>query len=75
MIFESVYYKLEKQLQDKRSEMTELIDVANNVYEERDNLQSKLANLIQTSEKEQNEFNTEIRAVQELIEKDDHMRN
>ena len=75
VIFESVYYKLEKQLQDKRSEMNELIDVANNVYEEKDKVQSQLANLKLTSEKEQNEFNAEISAVQELIEKDDHMRN
>ena len=55
--------------------MAEIIEVANTAYEERDKVQEKLATLISQSDKEQLEFNKEIKAVQELIEKDDIMQN
>ena len=74
-IFEGVYSKLERQLLSKRKEMAEIIEVANTAYEERDKVQEKLATLISQSDKEQLEFNKEIKAVQELIEKDDIMQN
>ena len=47
------------------------MEVAHTAYEERDKLQAKMANLIQQSEKEQLEFDQEIKAVQELISRDD----
>jgi uncharacterized coiled-coil DUF342 family protein len=71
VIFENVYSKLERQLGDKRKEMAEIIEVANTAYEERDKVQEKLATLISQSDKEQAEFNKEIKAVKDLIEKDD----
>jgi hypothetical protein len=71
VIFENVYSKLEKQLGSKRKDMAEIIEVANTAYEERDKVQEKLATMISQSDKEQAEFNKEIRAVQDLIDKDD----
>ena len=74
VIFENMYGKLETQLAKKRTELNDIIEVANNAYEDRDKLQAKMANLIQQSEKEQNEFDQEIKTVQDLISKDDHMK-
>ena len=71
VIFENVYSRLEKQLGAKRKEMAEIIEVANTAYEERDKVQEKLATMISQSDKEQAEFNKEIKAVQDLIDKDD----
>jgi hypothetical protein len=63
VIFENVYGKLDKQLNFKRKEMGEIIEVANTAYEDRDKVQEKLANMISQSDKEQDEFNKEIKAV------------
>lgn len=75
VIFENVYTKLENQLGDKRRDVANIIEVANSSYEERDKVQEKLATLISQSEKEQAEFTKEIKAVQDLIDKDDQMQN
>ena len=71
VIFENVYSRLDKQLVNKRKDMAEIIEVANTAYEERDKVQGKLATMISQSDKEQAEFNKEIKAVQDLIDKDD----
>ena len=71
VIFENVYSRLDKQLVNKRKDMAEIIEVANTAYEERDKVQEKLATMISQSDKEQTEFNKEIKAVQDLIDKDD----
>lgn len=73
VIFENVYAKLETQLGEKRRDVANIIEVANSSYEERDKVQEKLATLISQSEKEQAEFTKEIKAVQDLIDKDDQM--
>ena len=75
VIFENVYSNLESQMLEKRRDVSNIIEVANSSYEERDKVQEKLATLISQSEKEQAEFNKEIRAVQDLIDKDDQMQN
>lgn len=75
VIFENVYTKLENQLGGKRRDVANIIEVANSSYEERDKVQEKLATLISQSEKEQAEFTKEIKAVQDLIDKDDQMQN
>lgn len=75
VIFENVYSKLEKKLNSKRKEMAEIIEVANTAYEERDKVQEKLATMISQSDKEQAEFTKEIKAVQDLIDKDDQFQN
>ena len=71
VIFENVYSRLDKQLVNKRKDMAEIIEVANTAYQERDKVQEKLATMISQSDKEQAEFNKEIKAVQDLIDKDD----
>lgn len=45
-IFETLYNKLDKQVQQKRSEMNDIMEIANNTYQERDEIQEKLAGLI-----------------------------
>ena len=52
VIFENVYSRLEKQLNSKRKDMAEIIEVANTAYEDRDKVQEKLATMISQSDKE-----------------------
>mmetsp|Transcript_30007 Transcript_30007/g.45876 ORF Transcript_30007/g.45876 Transcript_30007/m.45876 type:complete len:86 (-) Transcript_30007:247-504(-) len=73
VIFEKVYSRLEKQLNLKRKDIAEIIEVSVSAYEERDKMQDKLATMINQSEKEQTEFKKEISAVQDLIDKDELM--
>ena len=73
VIFENLYSKLDKQVQDKRVQMNDIMEVANNTYQDRDKIQEKLAGMITQSDKEQAEFDKEIKAVQDLIKKDDVM--
>lgn len=75
VIFENMYGKLETSLLKKKSDINAVIEVANLAYQERDQTQQKLATMIQQSEKEQLDFDQEIKAVQDLIEEDTHMKN
>jgi hypothetical protein len=45
-IFETLYNKLDKQVQEKRADMNDIMEIANNTYQERDQIQDKLAGLI-----------------------------
>ena len=45
-IFETLYSKLDKQVQEKRADMNDIMEIANNTYQERDQIQDKLAGLI-----------------------------
>lgn len=63
VIFENIYHKLDKQVQQKRSKINNVMDIANGAYQERDQIQEKLASLISQSDKEQSEFDNEIKAV------------
>ena len=38
VIFENLYSKLDKQVQQKRSQMNDIMEIANNTYEERDKI-------------------------------------
>lgn len=53
VIFENVYRRLESDLQKKRKDMANIIEIANTAYEERDKAQERLALLIKRAEREQ----------------------
>lgn len=75
VIFETLYSKLETELVRKKHQVNDVIEVASGAYEERNKIQAKMAELIQQSQKEQQEFDNEIRTVQELIDQDDEMKS
>jgi chromosome segregation ATPase len=52
VIFESIYKRLEGELQKKRKDMANIIEIANSAYEERDKAQEKLALLMKRAERE-----------------------
>ena len=75
VIFDNIYQKLEKELQDKRKEMANIIEEANRAYEDRDRAQDQLSSLKQTAEKEQVDFEKEWKELNTLIEKDKKMKD
>ena len=74
VIFDSIYQKLEKELQDKRKEMANIIEAANAAYEDRDRAQKSLEDLKKQAEKEEQEFEREWRELNNVLEKDKKMK-
>jgi len=52
VIFDGVYAKLEKELNAKRKNIAHIIEAANMAYEERDQVQDRLANIKFKNDKE-----------------------
>lgn len=69
VIFDNIYRKLEKELHSKREKMANIIETANTAYEKRDRYQEKLATLIQQAERENSDFEKEMKHVNLSIEK------
>merc|ERR1712178_398550 len=73
-VFDSIYRKLENELQHKKKEMANIIEQANAAYEARDSAQSQMASLKQQADKEHAEFEKEWRELGKLIENDKKMK-
>ena len=43
MVFENVYRKMERELQERKKKMAEIIEVSNQAYEQRDTFQMEIA--------------------------------
>lgn len=56
VIFDNLYKKLEKQLHEKRKKMADIIEKANNAYEERDKAYNQIQTLKLQAKKEASEF-------------------
>ena len=74
-IFDNIYQKLEKELQNKRKEMAKKIEEANTAYEQRDKAQEELQKIKGQSKKEQEEFEQEWKNLNKLIEQDKKMKD
>lgn len=61
VVFDSVYSKLEKDLEEKRHELARIAQLANEAYEQRDAAQTKLMGLRQQVARERMEFEDEWR--------------
>ena len=59
VIFDKIYQKLEKELHSKRKDMANIIEAANNAYEDRDKAQDTLTTIKDQAKKEQAEFEKE----------------
>jgi len=73
--FDSIYRKLENELQHKKKEMANIIEQANAAYEARDSAQSQMASLKQQADKEHAEFEKEWKELGRLIENDKRMKD
>jgi len=74
-VFDSIYRKLENELQHKKKEMANIIEQANAAYEARDSAQSQMASLKQQADKEHAEFEKEWKELGRLIENDKRMKD
>uniref|UniRef100_A0A6U8KRD6 ODAD1 central coiled coil region domain-containing protein n=1 Tax=Eutreptiella gymnastica TaxID=73025 RepID=A0A6U8KRD6_9EUGL len=73
-VFDTIYKKLERELQEKKKEMAFIIEVSNIAYEERDNAQNELAQLKIYASKEMNSFEETFKELDELLEEDRKMK-
>jgi coiled-coil domain-containing protein 63/114 len=70
VVFDQIYKKLERELADKRTEMAEIIDAANEAYAARDQAQEEMARLKKRADEEQAAFEEEWKQLGSLIEED-----
>jgi hypothetical protein len=73
-VFDTIYKKLERELQEKKKEMAFIIEVSNIAYEERDNAQSELTQLKMYASKEIHSFDETFKELDELLEEDRKMK-
>jgi chromosome segregation ATPase len=69
VIFDNLYKKLESELHEKRKKMADIIEKANNAYEDRDKANNQINSLKQQAKKEAGEFEKEIKEISHLMEK------
>ncbi len=74
VVYDNVYKRLERSLQEKKKEMGQVIEDAKRVCVARDKAKSELAIMKQQAEKEKAEFEREWRELGRLIEEDRHTR-
>jgi coiled-coil domain-containing protein 63/114 len=67
VVFDGIYKKLERELHEKKKEMSAIIDDSKNAYQARDKAQSEMIALQQHAEKERNEFEGEFNELGEMI--------
>jgi chromosome segregation ATPase len=70
VVFDQIYKKLERELAEKRAEMAEIIDAANDAYAARDQAQEEMARLKKRADQEQMNFEEEWKQLGALIEED-----
>lgn len=70
VVFDQIYKKLDKELQQKKGEMARVIEVSNIAYDARDQAQNEMAALRAQADKEQAEFEKEWRDLGEIIDRD-----
>ncbi|KAF4720566.1 coiledcoil domain containing [Perkinsus olseni] len=74
VVFDSIYRKLEIELQEKKKEMANIIEQANAAYEARDQAQAQMTALKQQADREHIEFEKEWKELGRLIENDKKMK-
>jgi coiled-coil domain-containing protein 63/114 len=68
VIFDNLYRKLEKELHDKRKKMAEIIETANNAYEDRDKANDQIEHLKSQAKTEAKDFENELKELSQLAE-------
>jgi len=68
--FESLHKRLEKELNDQKARMAEVIEMSHAAYETRDEAQGKIATLRDKAEKERSTYSTEIKELNRFLAHD-----
>lgn len=68
VVFENVYRKMERELQEKKKLMAEIIELSNQSYEQRDSYQMEIAAIEQANRKEQDDFEEQMLELGRLLE-------
>jgi len=68
VVFENIYRKMERELQEKKQKMAEIIEVSNQSYEQRDTYQMEVAAIEQANRKEQEEFEEQMVELGRMLE-------
>lgn len=70
VVFENIYRKMERELQEKKQSMAEIIELSNQAYEKRDHYQMEIAAIEQANRKEQEEFEEQMIELSRMLETD-----
>ncbi|GMH99823.1 hypothetical protein TrVE_jg2119 [Triparma verrucosa] len=70
VVFDGIYKKLERELHEKKKEMSTIIEDSNNAYQERDKAQGELKVLKERAETDKAEFERDWKELGQLIEQD-----
>lgn len=68
VVFENVYRKMERELQDRKRQMAEIIELSNQSYEQRDSYQMEVAAIEQANRKEQDEFEEQMMELGRMLD-------
>eukprot|EP00601_Ochromonadales_sp_CCMP2298_P007553 CAMPEP_0173204638 /NCGR_PEP_ID=MMETSP1141-20130122/20245_1 /TAXON_ID=483371 /ORGANISM="non described non described, Strain CCMP2298" /LENGTH=472 /DNA_ID=CAMNT_0014130347 /DNA_START=170 /DNA_END=1585 /DNA_ORIENTATION=+ len=68
VVFENIYRKMERELQERKRHMAEIIEVSNQSYEQRDTFQMEVAAIEQANRKEQEEFDEQMQTLGRLLD-------
>lgn len=70
VVFESIYKKMERQLQERKQQMALMIESSNQSYEQRDAYQMELAALEQANRREEEEFGVQCAELGRMLEEE-----
>ena len=75
VVFDKIYKKLEKELENKKKEMHTIIEEAEDAYKKREKAKADMESLKKEAEQEQQEFQKEWNKLEILIEQDKQVQN
>jgi len=75
VVFDGIYTKLERELQEKKSKMAQIIEISNAAYSARDKAQAEMVQLKEQADREQMNFEVEWSQLNQLIEKDRKLKD
>eukprot|EP01039_Chlorochromonas_danica_P010240 gene10240-11334_t len=68
VVFENIYRKMERELQERKKAMAQIIEQSNQAYEQRDAFQMEVAAIEQANRKEQEDFDEQMATLAHLLE-------
>lgn len=68
VVYENIYRKMERELQDRKQNMAEIIELSNQSYEQRDTYQMEIAAIEQANRKEQEDFEEQMIELGRMLE-------
>jgi len=68
VVFENIYRKIERDLQEKKKAMAEIIEISNQAYENRDNFQMEIAAIEQANRREREDFDEQMAALGRMMD-------